>query len=165
METYLQEVEQLGYKFSSLLAEALGLGPKGLEDFYDTQLMMQHRGKIVKYPAVTGDNDQGVGPHYDAGFLTFVRVPTISLSSEYTNQFLQASASLASSRFASTKPLWRMDRRSSYSRDVCYQYRQRYESSLMLQIHREPSNGLLFYSFRICYEGCCASDLAPSLIS
>ncbi|EKM84378.1 hypothetical protein AGABI1DRAFT_104274 [Agaricus bisporus var. burnettii JB137-S8] len=72
MEMYLEEVEQLGYKFSSLLAEALGLGPKGLEHFYDTQDMMQHRGKIVKYPVITGGNDQGVGPHYDAGFLTLL---------------------------------------------------------------------------------------------
>ncbi len=74
LETYLEEVESLSYKFSSLLAEALGLGPSGLAHFYDTQELMQHRGKIVKYPVVTGENDQGVGPHYDAGFLTFVRL-------------------------------------------------------------------------------------------
>jgi hypothetical protein len=31
--------------------------------------------KIVKYPAPVDNeaSDQGVGPHYDAGFLTFVR--------------------------------------------------------------------------------------------
>jgi isopenicillin N synthase-like dioxygenase len=95
METYLEEVEQLGYKFSSLLAEALGLGPKGLEHFYDTQNMMQHRGKIVKYPVVTGDNDQGVGPHYDSGFLTFVSVPKDTAHRVnlliYSYQLLQAS--------------------------------------------------------------------------
>ena len=73
-----EEVEQLSYKFSSLLAEAFGLGPKGLEHFYGTKDMMQHRGKIVKYPVVTGGNDQGVGPHYDAGFLTFVRHPLLA---------------------------------------------------------------------------------------
>ncbi|KAG9316787.1 hypothetical protein JVU11DRAFT_2851 [Chiua virens] len=34
---------------------------------------MQHRGKVVKYPANDGSlTDQGVGPHYDAGFLTFL---------------------------------------------------------------------------------------------
>jgi len=32
---------------------------------------MQHRAKIVKYPVVQ-DHTQGVGPHYDAGFLTFL---------------------------------------------------------------------------------------------
>lgn len=34
---------------------------------------MQHRAKIVKYPVVQ-DHTQGVGPHYDAGFLTFVSI-------------------------------------------------------------------------------------------
>ena len=35
---------------------------------------MQHRGKIVQYPVIEpGEGEaQGVGPHYDAGFLTFV---------------------------------------------------------------------------------------------
>ncbi|KAJ3564618.1 hypothetical protein NP233_g8178 [Leucocoprinus birnbaumii] len=71
-ETYLDQVEDLSYDFSSLMAEAFGLGPKGLAHFYDTKELMQHRGKIVKYPVVTGSSDQGVGPHYDAGFLTFL---------------------------------------------------------------------------------------------
>lgn len=87
METYLEEVEKLGYKFSSLLAEALGLGPKGLEHFYDTQDMMQHRGKIVKYPVITGSNDQGVGPHYDAGFLTLVCIPNSPPPGRHTYRF------------------------------------------------------------------------------
>lgn len=72
METYLEEVEKLSYHLSSLVAEAFGLGPKGLAHFYDTKDLMQHRGKIVKYPVVAGESDQGVGPHYDAGFMTFV---------------------------------------------------------------------------------------------
>ncbi|KAJ2968416.1 hypothetical protein NUW54_g13225 [Trametes sanguinea] len=34
---------------------------------------MQHRSKIVKYPArKEGESDQGVGPHFDGGFLTFL---------------------------------------------------------------------------------------------
>ncbi|KAF5376263.1 hypothetical protein D9615_008523 [Tricholomella constricta] len=39
---------------------------------------MQHRAKIVQYPVVTDPSadDQRVGPHYDAEFLTFVRVPS-----------------------------------------------------------------------------------------
>lgn len=72
MERYLEEVEELGYKMSSLIAEAFGLGPNGLAHFYDADPLMQHRGKIVKYPVVKGTNDQGVGPHYDAGFMTFL---------------------------------------------------------------------------------------------
>ena len=45
--------------------------PGGLSEFYDKPPLMQHRAKIVKYPVVQ-DHTQGVGPHYDAGFLTFV---------------------------------------------------------------------------------------------
>ena len=66
-------MEELSYKFTSLVAEAFGLGSDGLSQFYDTPPLMQHRAKIVQYPVVEGSNDQGVGPHYDAGFLTFVR--------------------------------------------------------------------------------------------
>ncbi|KAF5348157.1 hypothetical protein D9756_010755 [Leucocoprinus leucothites] len=73
LETYLEEVKQLSYQFSSLVAEAFGLGPKGLDHFYETkELPIQHRGKLVKYPVVTSGSDQGVGPHYDGGFLTFL---------------------------------------------------------------------------------------------
>ena len=72
-ERYLNQVQDLSYKLSSLLAEAFGLSPNGLAHFYDTDELMQHRSKIVRYPVVKeGDDDQGVGPHYDAGFLTFV---------------------------------------------------------------------------------------------
>ena len=42
---------------------------------------MQHRSKIVQHPVVEGSSDQlGVGPHYDAGFLTFVRLKVIQLN-------------------------------------------------------------------------------------
>jgi isopenicillin N synthase-like dioxygenase len=75
LERYLVQVEDLSYKFTSLIAEAFGLGPNGLAQFYDIPPLMQHRAKIVHYPVVPsqGSSDQGVGPHYDAGFLTFVR--------------------------------------------------------------------------------------------
>ena len=73
LERYLVQVEDLSYKFTSLIAEAFGLGPDGLAQFYDIPPLMQHRAKIVQYPVVEGSSDQGVGPHYDAGFLTFVR--------------------------------------------------------------------------------------------
>ncbi|TFK44049.1 iron/ascorbate oxidoreductase [Crucibulum laeve] len=72
MERYLDQVDALGYEFSSLVAEALGLPADGLSHFYDVPELMQHRAKIVKYPVVEGESDQGVGPHYDAGFLTFL---------------------------------------------------------------------------------------------
>jgi len=75
MERYFNHVQTLGDAFSSLVAEALGLGTNGLSRFYDSPELMQHRGKIVRYPIVEGGNDQGVGPHFDGGFLTFVCVP------------------------------------------------------------------------------------------
>ncbi|KAF8989788.1 iron/ascorbate oxidoreductase [Cyathus striatus] len=71
-EEYLSQVEALSLKFSSLISEAFGLGPEGLSQFYDAPELMQHRSKIVKYPVVENGSDQGVGPHYDAGFLTFL---------------------------------------------------------------------------------------------
>lgn len=70
---YLGAVESLSYEFTGLVAEALGLPPDGLARFYDARERMQHRAKIVKYP--TRDevaSEQGVGPHFDAGFLTFL---------------------------------------------------------------------------------------------
>ena len=76
LERFLTQVQDLAYTFISLLAESFSLPPDALDKFYDTDENMQHRAKIVKYPAVAladPANDQGVGPHYDAGFLTFVR--------------------------------------------------------------------------------------------
>ncbi|TFL00454.1 Clavaminate synthase-like protein [Pterulicium gracile] len=68
---YLEGVQALSYQLASLIGEALGLGPDGLSRFYDSEELMQHRAKIVKYPSSETYN-QGVGPHYDAGFLTFL---------------------------------------------------------------------------------------------
>jgi len=74
MEGYLAQIQALGYKFMGLLAEAFGLPSDALARFYDSDDLMQHRGKIVKYPPPVNNaaTDQGVGPHYDAGFLTFL---------------------------------------------------------------------------------------------
>lgn len=72
-EQYLNQVQDLSNQFSSLIAESFGLGPEGLAGFYDLPDKMQHRAKIVQYPVTQSGSDQGVGPHYDAGFLTFVR--------------------------------------------------------------------------------------------
>ncbi|KAF8157427.1 hypothetical protein K438DRAFT_1861527 [Mycena galopus ATCC 62051] len=71
MERYLLEVQDLSYEFIGLLAEAFGLPSDSLKQFYDRDELMQHRGKIVQYPQTDGES-QGVGPHYDAGFLTFL---------------------------------------------------------------------------------------------
>lgn len=72
---YLSALEQLSYKFTTYVSEALGLPPGGLDKFFDEPRaeVMQHRGKVVRYPPVKpGQSDQGVGPHFDGSFLTFV---------------------------------------------------------------------------------------------
>lgn len=73
MLRYLAAVEKLSFEFTNLLAEALGLPPDALKAFYETEIPVQHWAKVVKYPALDNlSSDQGVGPHFDAGFLTFV---------------------------------------------------------------------------------------------
>ncbi|KAL0577047.1 hypothetical protein V5O48_004927 [Marasmius crinis-equi] len=75
IDTYQAEVSKLGDQLVKYIAEALGLGPNGLDKFYEVKEKMQHRGKIVSYPVPDsdeGERGQGVGPHYDAGFLTIL---------------------------------------------------------------------------------------------
>ena len=43
---YLSEVESLSFAFVGFVAEALGLAPDGLEQFYDAGGLMQHRSKV-----------------------------------------------------------------------------------------------------------------------
>ena len=93
-QRYLIQVQRLSMDFSSLVAEALGLGTDGLSPFYDEANSMQHRAKILKYPSADSDNNQGVGPHYDIGFLTFVNLCPFLQSPPPTQsriQLLQAS--------------------------------------------------------------------------
>ena len=79
-----------------MVAEAFGLGSNGLSQFFDIPPLMQHRAKIVQYPVIEGSSDQGVGPHYDPGFLTFVRLKYLNRPFEHLElnsfyQLLQAS--------------------------------------------------------------------------
>jgi len=46
---------------------------------------MQHRSKIVKYPEASPESEQGVGPHYDSGFLTFLLQASEQLGLEVQN--------------------------------------------------------------------------------
>jgi isopenicillin N synthase-like dioxygenase len=71
-ENYLAQVSSLATEFIQLFSEALGLPPNELNKFYDTEEKMQHRSKLVQYPISSGGESQGVGPHYDAGFVTIV---------------------------------------------------------------------------------------------
>jgi isopenicillin N synthase-like dioxygenase len=45
---YIAQVRDLGYGFSKLIAEALGLPSDGLDHFYDSDDRMQHRVKVGK---------------------------------------------------------------------------------------------------------------------
>ncbi|ESK83250.1 naringenin 3-dioxygenase [Moniliophthora roreri MCA 2997] len=72
IDNYQAQLTTLGNTLVTLIAEALGLGSDGLAKFYAGPEKMQHRGKIVCYPVNEDDEGQGVGPHYDAGFLTIL---------------------------------------------------------------------------------------------
>ncbi|KAJ8488610.1 hypothetical protein ONZ51_g3448 [Trametes cubensis] len=75
---YLAQVEQLSNEFTGLLAEAFELPEDAFAPFFSGSTkpkpgVVQHRTKIIKYPArKEGGSDQGVGPHFDGGFLTFL---------------------------------------------------------------------------------------------
>ena len=136
MERYLAQIQALGYKFIGFLAEAFGLPLDALSCFYDSDDRMQHRSKvgilhsiilfifhfvstkIVMYPPLgNAASDQGVGPHYDAGFLTFV---CHDINRSFPNTtfgfFFTASASFVSSWSTSTKYLRAMDWCPPYSK-------------------------------------------------
>ncbi|KZS92275.1 Clavaminate synthase-like protein [Sistotremastrum niveocremeum HHB9708] len=73
MTEYFNSVATLSYRFLELISESLGLAPDALSTFLKDPADLCHRGKIVKYPTqVAGASTQGVGPHFDAGFLTFL---------------------------------------------------------------------------------------------
>ncbi|KAF8331392.1 Clavaminate synthase-like protein [Cantharellus anzutake] len=74
LEAYFEQLKHLSFEFTNLMEEALELQPGALDPFFDgPKELMQHRGKLVKYPNVNEvSSSQGVGPHYDSGFLTFL---------------------------------------------------------------------------------------------
>ncbi|GAV54278.1 hypothetical protein ZYGR_0AL00100 [Zygosaccharomyces rouxii] len=72
---YIDKMNRLSGIFTRLVAEAIGLSPNALDKYFKEN--QQCKMKIVAYPAVTRDNGddgavQGVGPHKDSDFLTFV---------------------------------------------------------------------------------------------
>jgi isopenicillin N synthase-like dioxygenase len=71
---YINALQKLSYELLSFVAESLELAPNAFAHFFEAE-GNEDRGKIVKYPAPTDDSsDQGVGPHFDGGFLTLVSV-------------------------------------------------------------------------------------------
>ena len=79
-------MEQLSYEFIGLLAEAFGLPRSIMCGFYETDGPTPHRAKVVKYPPLDDlASNQGVGPHFDGGFLTFVRPSPILSAADDTD--------------------------------------------------------------------------------
>ena len=69
---YVEQLDALGYELVELIAEALHLAPGAFAPFMRPG-GSQNRAKVVKYPVpVDSKSDQGVGPHYDGGFLTLL---------------------------------------------------------------------------------------------
>jgi isopenicillin N synthase-like dioxygenase len=138
LTSYSDTLTLLGFEFIQLIAESLGLPSNAFDPFYDHPRKlgeMQHRFKIVKYPEEGGGegHDQGVGPHFDAGFLTFVSF----WFSSYLGSMLRLIVSslglvipsFRSTRTSSSKLCGRLDRRSSDSEYSRGQHRKRLSSS------------------------------------
>ncbi|KAJ3551960.1 hypothetical protein NM688_g4409 [Phlebia brevispora] len=69
---YVQQVNKLGDELLTLIAEALHLPSNAFSRFREPG-GNQNRAKVVKYPVPEDDSsDQGVGPHFDGGFLTLL---------------------------------------------------------------------------------------------
>ncbi|KAL2825039.1 hypothetical protein BDW59DRAFT_172543 [Aspergillus cavernicola] len=70
-EAYLAELSPIAENFQALIAEALDLPRTALKQFFD--IPVQQKMKLIKYPSPPSDAEsQGVGPHKDSEFLTFL---------------------------------------------------------------------------------------------
>lgn len=71
---YICKMTSLSRIFSALVAEAIGIPPKEMEKYFKEK--QQCKMKIIAYPPEkfnqNGKEEQGVGPHKDSDFLTFV---------------------------------------------------------------------------------------------
>ncbi|GLI82121.1 hypothetical protein PoHVEF18_010522 [Penicillium ochrochloron] len=88
IENYLDAIEELSTSFKSLVAEALDLPSNAFDDFFDSP--SQNKFKLIKYPepvdSHTGEETQGVGPHKDSCFLTFLHQATPHTGLEVQNK-------------------------------------------------------------------------------
>ncbi|KAJ1834891.1 hypothetical protein IWW55_000012 [Coemansia sp. RSA 2706] len=87
---YVDRARELAELLTRLVAESLGLPPNTLLENYVVP-GQQHRGKLIKYPAVDQlrpiDGDQGVGPHRDtASLLTILYQATAHPGLQVQNQ-------------------------------------------------------------------------------
>ncbi|KAI0694266.1 Clavaminate synthase-like protein [Cytidiella melzeri] len=69
---YINQTQKLSNELLLVVAEALRMPPDAFSRFVE-EGGNQDRAKIVKYPVPADErSDQGVGPHYDGGFLTLL---------------------------------------------------------------------------------------------
>ncbi|KAB5549956.1 2OG-Fe(II) oxygenase superfamily protein [Coniochaeta sp. 2T2.1] len=75
-EEYMSHMGSVSLRFTSLIAEAIGLPATAFDRYFDQPpLNQQHKLKIVKYPDVPGDgsrDNQGVGPHKDSMLTSYL---------------------------------------------------------------------------------------------
>ncbi|KAJ5950136.1 uncharacterized protein N7479_008549 [Penicillium vulpinum] len=89
VDKYLSEVSSLAELFPGFIAEALDLPSTTFNQVFDTP--QQHKLKLIKYPPPPGASNkesgfQGVGPHKDSGFLTFLLQGTSHYGLEVQNK-------------------------------------------------------------------------------
>ncbi|KAJ3843597.1 hypothetical protein F5878DRAFT_706722 [Lentinula raphanica] len=87
MLTYYDHVEDLSYRFTRLVSEALGLGPDALDVFFDQDHgNLQPRCKILRYPGTPdGSPGSGIAAHVDGSFLTYLLQATDHRTLEVKN--------------------------------------------------------------------------------
>lgn len=88
IERYMDEIDKLAEAFKCLVAEALDLPPTAFDQFFDRP--QQNKLKLIKYPEpvenIPGEDIQGVGPHKDSCFLTFLMQATPHTGLEVQNK-------------------------------------------------------------------------------
>ncbi|OKL57253.1 hypothetical protein UA08_07419 [Talaromyces atroroseus] len=88
IETYMDHIDKLAETFSSLVAEALDLPSTAFDQFFDKP--QQNKLKLIKYPepvdSKPDEDTQGVGPHKDSCFLTFLLQGTPHTGLEVQNK-------------------------------------------------------------------------------
>jgi isopenicillin N synthase-like dioxygenase len=84
----MEYIDKLADSFTSLVAEALDLPSAAFEGFFDVP--QQNKLKLIKYPEPVHSNPdedtQGVGPHKDSCFLTFLLQGTPHTGLEVQNK-------------------------------------------------------------------------------
>ncbi|KAG8960707.1 hypothetical protein FRC03_006251 [Tulasnella sp. 419] len=124
--SYLSQVERLSLEFVHLLAESLYIPQETIDRYYCPNL--QHRCKLAKYHVLDPiKGNQGVGPHFDGGFLTFVSLENGGSLKSILIESIVAS-SISTTRAPGPEPERRMDRCRTNSGHIGGEYRKRLET-------------------------------------